>query len=1048
MRALMRQSIGVVMLGYIEEFLALLATKAKQPIGSFCTIETADDKRTLVSSDGSLVSFIRIDGLRHVMGSNELDQISEAARMSLAHHLDKSGHAVQVFFSRDPDRAHEDVKRILRPARETARRLNLHLDDLLAEKERWLPHFLAWEATYMVLWTRPLTMSKAELSQHKQETKENTVVEIKGKKGPAKQHAFPPSADAQWMFRVAESMRPRHAAFVSSILSDLETLEFRAERMSAPDALVALREVIYPATAGSSWRPYLPGDKLPARWSDRKPGDSDASALLWPQLADQIFTQSGRVLTPSTVEIGDLIFSGVDMSLAPEQVEPFSLLISRLSDGTDAIPWRISILIEGGGLEMMSFKRVIAALMKFTSPGVNGQIVEGISALQAASLRGETPVRLRISMATWAPNDNPKLLARRAALLARGLEAWGHCQAGNLAGDPMQCVMSSALGLDVMSTAPAAAAPLSDVVRMLPWGRASSPWTEGAVLFRTPDGKPWPFEPGSSLFTAWIDLFFAPPGGGKSVTSNAINLALCLSPAATGGAMGAKLPYIRILDIGPSSSGLISLLREALPPQRRHEALYARLQMIPEHSINVFDTQLGCRRPMPLERAFLTNFLALLAAPVGQDAPYDGIADMVQFVIDEVYRLFDDTASGSSPRPYESGIDAEVDAALRQANVRLPDNPVWWEVVDALHQAGLDHAGGLAQRRAVPVLSDVLTAVRARQITDLFEKVKTGTQETAITTFMRMISSAIKAYPILSTHTRFDIGDSRVVALDLDQVAPRGEPGSPAARQTAIMYMLGRQVLGKDFYLNSEVLPQLPEAYRAFHAQRIQELRQTPKRFCYDEFHRASASMNRAQVKIDIREGRKWGVQIALASQLLDDFDDAMVDQSTSIFIMGAGSEKSIGDVAARFKLSETAQWIMRHRLNGPGPSGAPFLVLLRLKDGRHEQMLFNTLGPIELWSFSTTAEDAEIRNRLYRLLGPEATRSRLAQVFPGGSAKREIEQRLASLFEQGQGGDKADETVLESIIKEIAAGTGVAVGVGQDRRPPPAGKASSTGAG
>ena len=33
-------------------------------------------------------------------------------------------------------------------------------------------------------------------------------------------------------------------------------------------------------------------------------------------------------------------------------------------------------------------------------------------------------------------------------------------------------------------------------------------------------------------------------------------------------------------------------------------------------------------------------------------------------------------------------------------------------------------------------------------------------------------------------------------------------------------------------------------------------------------------------------------------------------------------------------------------------------------------QLLTSTLGPIELWAFSTTAEDARLRNNLYKELG------------------------------------------------------------------------------
>ena len=59
---------------------------------------------------------------------------------------------------------------------------------------------------------------------------------------------------------------------------------------------------------------------------------------------------------------------------------------------------------------------------------------------------------------------------------------------------------------------------------MLPFTRPASAWEYGALLLRSPDGKPWPYQPGSAQQTTWIDLMYARPGSGKSVLSNAINL--------------------------------------------------------------------------------------------------------------------------------------------------------------------------------------------------------------------------------------------------------------------------------------------------------------------------------------------------------------------------------------------------------------------------------------------------------------------------------------------------------------------------------------------
>ena len=131
--------------------------------------------------------------------------------------------------------------------------------------------------------------------------------------------------------------------------------------------------------------------------------------------------------------------------------------------------------------------------------------------------KDEALVRLRVAASTWAPETDVSLLRNRAAELAKAVEGWGTCEVSEISGDPFAGFMSSALGVTSDNVATPSVAPLSDVIRMLPITRPASPWKKGALLFRSPDGKVWPFQPGSREQTTWIDLIYARPGSGKSV---------------------------------------------------------------------------------------------------------------------------------------------------------------------------------------------------------------------------------------------------------------------------------------------------------------------------------------------------------------------------------------------------------------------------------------------------------------------------------------------------------------------------------------------------
>ena len=981
----------------------------RKDLSSFCFLETADGDNVFVAKDGSLSTVIRVDGIKEVMGPDELENIVKDMSLKLAPHLDEPGRAIQVWFARDPDLSKQMVADILRAPRDVAGRHNLDLTDVFGEREKNLPDHVVWEGFYIVLWTRMSILTKRDLEASK--------VELKVPK------AMPRLEDAQDPFRIGRVLRSQHEAFVQGFVGDLESIHIRAKVIDTHEALKIIKWSVYPDLIGSDWQAHLPGDPLRQRMPEIS--DFDASHLLWPRIEEQVFDREAVRVNPRVVKVGSRFFSGMDMSVGPLQSQPFELLMRRMMELRE-FPWRISFLLEGGGLRSKFLKRFLASVFQLTNTENNRQIREAINALEEDKAAGSTIAKMRVSFATWAPVDDNgnglQLIEERAAKLQQAVQNWGNCGVSMLVGDPVEGVMSSAVGLDVASTAPAGSVPLAEVVRMLPWNRDASPWLSGgSVIFVTPDKKIWPYEPGTAQQDTFIDLIFAPPGKGKSVLLNTKNLALCLSWAATAISGGAQLPRIAIIDIGPSASGMISLLQEALPVDRRHEVAYHRLRMSHHYAINPFDTQLGCRYPLPLEEAFLKNFLTALGTEVGETKPPSGLVGILGAAIGALYEKFDDKHRKGQPKRYSPNVDLPVDRAIARHNLEVKQGvTVWWEIVDGLYKAGDVHHAVMAQRHAVPRLEDMMAVLMDEQVMEVHGNARTMTGERVVEMCVRMVSTSIKDYAILQRPTAFDIGDARVVALDLDEVAPKG--GGPADKQTALMYMLARYVLARDFYMNPEIVSYIPEAYRSYHKPRIKRLRETPKRIVYDEFHRtSSAPAVRQQVQIDMREGRKWGIHIALASQLLKDFDSDMIDLASGIWILGA-QDRAADEAAQMFNLSPTARNIIQHHLTGPGPKGAPFLAVLQLKEGKHEHLLYNLLGPTEIWAFSTGAEDSALRNRLYEILGPVEARRVLAERFKQGTAKKEIERRVAKAMERGgRNATDVEQGILEQLVKELA---------------------------
>jgi len=322
---------------------------------------------------------------------------------------------------------------------------------------------------------------------------------------------------------------------------------------------------------------------------------------------------------------------------------------------------------------------------------------------------------------------------------------------------------------------------------------------------------------------------------------------------------------------------------------------------------------------------------------------------------------------------------------------------------------------------AVPILEDLIGAVRTDQVRDMFDSLKLAeTSEKASQIFERYIADLIRRFPTLNAPTRLDFGPARIIVLDLQYVSPTGS--AAANRQSEMMYLLARHIVARNFFLHPEYLAFVPDRVAGYHRKRFTEVYETVKRVDYDEWHRTQGSpLVRAQAELDVREGRKHNVQLGFASQRLSDMGDGIIAQSTGRFVLGADDRREYHEIIERFGLTEASAKIVRHRLTGPRRDGAPFLAIFRAEQAHYEQFLVNSLGPVELWALSTTPGDTSLRNRLYEKVGFSESLRRLSKVFPNGSAMDEIERRTKARLRTGDAVDRVEARRRLGVGRRVA---------------------------
>jgi intracellular multiplication protein IcmB len=987
---------------FIDSILSWSSRMSNESASSFCEIETVDsDRKTLISADGSMASIIELKGSSRLVGEDEYNDIVTRLSNTLDSFMKNPGHSIQVYWIRDPDGAADVVRMALEGPREQSRRLKMDFEDIMDEKEREIAKWVCHEAVYFVLWTHKGVLSPAEFKA--------AVAEKNKKNKTIENFDF---LDAQNPRKLTAALRNHQSAFVSSVLAEMRELNLVAYEMNGHEGLRAMRYSVDPNWTPRSWKPIIPGDRIPTKFPMRA---NEASAVWWPPIGSQVFPRDAITFDSTYVQIGDRVHAPMYVEIPQSRSEPFQKLIKRAIDLDKKMPFTVSFILRGGGMRTQVLKKTLSSVLAVMST-YNPQIKDCLNGLSVLE-QSESIISLQMAFNTWAPVGEEALLRQRASRMAQAMIDWGGCEVRQVTGDPLEGFSSTALGLTPKSIAAVAAVPLMDVTPLLPLTRPASPWSTGAELFTSPDGKLMPYQPGSSLQSTWISIFIGGPGSGKSMQMFKQHLATILAPS--GGVD--KLPQIAIIDIGPSSSGLSSMLKTSLPKDMQHYVNHYRVRNTVEFAFNPFDPHLGMDGPLPEDRSFLVDLLTMLATPAETGKAYEGTAELAGLIIDEMYAVLANDDRGN-PRQYYPTVDADVDKAIELASITLPENVSWYEVRDLLFVAGNTHAANLAQRYAVPILSDAASAARSPSVRDSYSKKLTAGEgsETLPEAFSRMITAACREYKVLSQPTRFDIGESRVTILDLDEVAKSGGPAG--AKQTSIMYGLSLFMLARNFTMTQANLRDIPEMYRNYHYAKVQSVSKEMKTICCDEFHRTQQGFSnvlRERIKVYAREGRKWNIQLMLGSQRLVDFDQELIDMATGVFIMEKPDGTLLEEYTKRFSLSPTESYALANSLHTPRAGGGCFFVRMKMKSGYYNQLLKNPAGPIELWAGATTAEDKSIRETVYATLGAAKGRAALAAAYPGGSAKEDADNRKEMMIMKGQS-NKREDDVFDTIAKEI----------------------------
>lgn len=209
------------------------------------------------------------------------------------------------------------------------------------------------------------------------------------------------------------------------------------------------------------------------------------------------------------------------------------------------------------------------------------------------------------------------------------------------------------------------------------------------------------------------------------------------------------------------------------------------------------------------------------------------------------------------------------------------------------------------------------------------------------------------------------------------------------------------------------------EIYTKYWHTRLLDQEESKKCLCYDEYHLTDGTPITRQVEADARQGRKWGLEIKLASQLLKDFKDLSKLAST-VFILNADSNDARTEAQETFAFSDAVKEELIEHVHGPRPGqGANLLARYMLNEEERWIVLNNSMGPILLWALTTKKEDRLLRAEMYKRLPVGEALELLARRYPKASAAEYWEKVARTMTES----DNSIAKIMADNLMLYAAG-------------------------
>ncbi|MFK5892256.1 MAG: hypothetical protein QM504_03430 [Pseudomonadota bacterium] len=958
--------------------------KSLEPnIIDYSDLSTPIDKHTFLTDGGVLGTVFDYRGMRNEpISKNQYSNMISYLSGYLGSYFKSREHELDFVMEIDtsPHNVKKRVDEYFLPNIRSMHNTSLGFQELFAAKSDLLKDICSLFESYFVVWTAPFLKNKDD----------EVILYPSSSKGPRG--------------RYSNTLLSKHLAFIQTIESAFNRSNFECRMLNVQHGISRIRGAYNAMETPSNYKPIL-FPKTILSSDPKKNEKTDLGFVLPPLLKKQISPGRIEIKGFNEVSIGNRQYSSVEIERFPAENKGFDELIEKLI--LTKLPVRISMKISGGGEKhpVITAKKAYAYLS-------NGRVRKSLRDMEKYVKNGGVVVGLQSTVSTWVDlrNNNinkdnvDAMLRRNTEQLIYALQGWGSTDVKTKGADAVEQYTNNIPGFRHNNTAPLSVPKVGDALYSLPLYKMSTIWDNSIdSLFCNSVGQIIPFKRFSKEQNNNCILISGSPGAGKSVLHNGLILSLACHPGLK------SLPYLGIVDIKPSSFGALTMIRDELPDGLKHQIVMSRIENTLNCCINPHDTYYGARQPTKTQHTFIKEFWSLVTQDVQSPTQDNDVVIFLGAVITEAFRMLSDESLNSEPRPYNPAENKTIEQWVQDSGYKLEADTTYWDLFDHFHALKEYRKAARIQKLAMPTLSDLISACSSSNLVTEFKNAKVKNQSEIIVSVTNILNDVLKSYPALSSYTRLDFSDARMISLDIQPVANNSTYHT--AHQTAIFYMLSMNIVTRNFMFEPGLLNQrhgdkliIGNDYQGYHNKIMTQLKGVPKGVYLDEFHMTSminqpkerqpffTTITRNLIASMIRvNARVENIEFIIISQNPRDFDDDLRSLYTTGIIMGA-AEEDVNNVCEIFGLKDEYKARLPY-LGNPGPTGSNFIMVIKTKRHNYIYSLYNPTPGVELWGTSTTNEDVEIREILYSKMNSPDARRLLAKHFPGGSARNHLDK-------------------------------------------------------